>query len=218
MNEVQVFKPESFKLDVTAWNAKAILAEKTAQRVTITDDTEEGMAVDSLSEIKTFQKEVETARKSEVEPFNKLLKTINDAFRPIADRLTSAEDAIKGKIRIYRMEKENIRRREEGRLRKEHDAAVAAEQKAAAEENRQAQIVLPPPAILPEAPTARGEIGKATSKTFWNYRVIDIGKLYAARPELVELKEKRRLVLEAVKDGKAIRGLELFEDMQIAAQ
>ena len=79
----QIVKVGNQDIDLTEWNGKAIQSERTAAAIEITTDEEDSMAVDSLAEITRFKKGVESARKTEVEPFNLLVKKINDIFRPI---------------------------------------------------------------------------------------------------------------------------------------
>jgi aspartate carbamoyltransferase catalytic subunit len=205
------------KIDLVRWNGFSIEAERIAEGIVITDDVEEGMAVDSLSRIKTFQKQTEDARKLHVEPFNILVKRVNNAFKPIAESLERAEAGIKEKIKFYRVQKERVRQEEESRRRVEYEKQLAVE-RAKAKAGESAKIVAPPPTIMPAATTTHGDVGAATSKKFWNFEVVDMAALAAARPDLVKIEIRRRETLAAIKDGKAIAGLRLFEDMEIAAR
>lgn len=218
MNDLAVIKPEDLRIDVVKWNAYAIEAEKTAGVISIADDTEEGMAVDYLSKIKSFQKETEAARVAHVDPFNTLVKRVNGIFKPIGTSLENAEKAIKEKVKFYRMEKERVRQEEEARRLKEYQEKVAAEQAAAKAKGESAPIIAPPPTILPAAQTTRGEVGATTASKFWNYEVTDLAALYVARPDLVTLEVKRRETLAAITKNQNIPGLRIFEDMKVSAR
>ena len=205
------------KIDLVKWNGFSIEAERIALAITITDDVEEGMAVYSLSRIKTFQKQTEDARKLHVEPFNQLVKRVNNAFKPISESLDRAENAIKAKIKFYRQQKEAVRQAEEARRMAEYEKQLEAE-RAKVKKGETAKIVALPPTILPEATTTHGDIGSATSKKFYNFEVVDMTALAAARPDLVKIEVRRRETLAAIKDGRAIAGLRIFEDLEIAAR
>lgn len=205
-------------IDLTQWNGLAIQAERIAAAIEITSDEEDVMAVDSLSDVTRFKKEVEAARKGEVDPFNKLVKRVNDLFRPIADSLENAEKVIKDKRVFYLREKERVRQTEEQKRLAEYNAKLEAERKKAEEEKREMKIVTPPPVILAAPTTTRGETGASSAKKFWNYEVTDIGELYKARPDLVKIEERRREILEALKTNQSIPGLRVFEDYTITSK
>jgi hypothetical protein len=218
MDSLAVMKPEDLKIDLVLWNGYAIEAEKTAEAISIVDDVEEGMAVDYLSKIKTFQKETEVARVAHVDPFNILVKRVNGMFKPIATSLESAETAIKTKIKFYRGEKERVRLALEAKQQKEYEEKIAAEQVEAKAKGEEARIVAPPPAIMPAAQTTRGDVGAATLKKFWNYECTDVVALAAAHPELVKMEPKRREILAVIKTNQHIPGLRCFEDTDVMAR
>lgn len=219
INAIEIVKgiPDR-SIDLTKWNGFAIQAERTAQAIQITCDEENVMATDALSEIKTFQKEVEAFRKSEVDPFNKLVKRINDIVRPIGESLDNAEKTIKDKARFYALEKERVRQEEERKRQAEYQAKLEEERKKAIAEKREQVIVTPPPTIMAAPPTTRGEIGASTIKKFWNYELLDIDVLYKTRPDLVKIEEKRREILVAIKINQNISGLRVFEDIDVSAR
>jgi hypothetical protein len=209
---------EGQSIDLVKVNGMSIEAEKIAAVIVISDDVEERMAVDSLSRIKSFQRKCEEQRKEYVQPFNEIVARINAAFRPIGDSLTKAEGVIKGKLKEYAFQKQSLFQEEEARRLAEHRKKVQEEMAKSKEEGREANIIVPAPSVLPAAPTTHGETGRATAKKFWNYEVVDIAALYAARPDLVKLEVKRRETLVAVAKDQAIPGLKIYEDLEIAAR
>ena len=213
-----IIKPEDLQLDLVTWQGFSIQAERIASSIEITCDEEEGMAVDSLSQIKTFMKQTEEARKNEVDPFNRLVKRVNDMFRPIGESLENAEKAIKEKVKFYRIEKERIRQEAERKRQEEYERKVEEERKKAEATGKEQKIVTPPPTVLPVAQTTHGSIGSATAKEFWNYEVMDIQALYAVRPDLVKMEVKARETKAACQISQTIPGLRIFEDMEIAAR
>jgi hypothetical protein len=205
-------------IDLTQWNGFAIAAERTANAIEITTDEEDSMAIDSMSEITKFKKDVEAARKDEVGPFNELVKRVNDLFRPITTSLEVAEKMIKDKRVFYLKEKERVRQIEEQKRLVEYNARIEAERKKAAKEKREMAIVTPPPVILEAPSTTHGSAGSSTAKKFWNYEVTDIDALYKARPDLVKIEPKPREILAAVKTNQTIPGLKIFEDISVTSK
>jgi hypothetical protein len=206
------------KIDLTQWNGFAIQAERTAASIEIACDEEDSMAIDSMSEITRFKKDVEAARKSEVSPFNELVKRINDLFRPITESLEVAERAIKDKRTFYLKEKERVRQAEEAKRLEEYNRKLEEERKKAAEEKREQKIVTPPPVILQAPSTTHGSTGSSSARKFWNYEVLDIAELAKARPDLVKMEPKAMAILSAAKITQTIPGLRIFEDFQISSR
>ena len=205
-------------IDLTQWNGFAIAAERTANAIEITTDEEDGMAIDSMSEITKFKKDVEAARKNEVGPFNELVKRVNDIFRPPITTLEAAEKIIKDKRVFYLREKEKMRQAEEQKRLAEYQAKIEAERKKAEKEHREMKIVTPPPIVLQAPSTTHGSAGSSTAKKFWNYEVLDIAELAKARPDLVKIEPKAREILAAAKIDQSIPGLRIFEDMSITSR
>ena len=217
MNESLV-KIGDRSIDLTQWNGFAIQAERTANAIEITTDEEDSMAIDSMSEITRFKKDIEAARKDEVGPFNELVKRVNDLFRPITTSLEVAEKMIKEKRVFYLREKERVRQAEEAKRLAEYQAKIEAERKKAEAEKREVKIVTPPPVILQAPSTTHGSAGSSTAKKFWNYEVTDIDALYKARPDLVKMEPKPREILAAVKTNQTIPGLKIFEDISVTSK
>ena len=200
-------------IDVVKYNAYSIEARKWAEGLSVVDDVEAGMAVDLRSKIKTHIKEAEADRKDKKAPALELGRRIDNIFNGIIDTFTEADTIIAEKLKHFQMEKLRLQREAEAKQLAEYQKKIAAEQAKAKKEKREAEIVAPPPVILPPDTTIRGSQGSTTFKTFWDYKVTDLQALYKARPDLVKLEEKRREVLEAIKTNHAIPGLEIFENM-----
>jgi len=166
-----IVKAEDYNLDLTEWNALSIKAERTANAITVDSDEEEQMSIDSLGEIKRFMKQVEEARKGQVEPFNKLVKRVNDIFRPIGDSLDKSEAIIKDKIKQWRIKKEEIRQAEEKKRLAEYQKKIAEEQAKAKKEKREAEIIVPSPAVLPTQ--TKGNTASAPTRKMWKAEVVD---------------------------------------------
>ena len=193
--------------------AKAILAERQATSCTIADDEERDMALNALQRMKQVAKEVEALRDATVRPFNTLVDTINNIFRPLKDRFSSAETTYKKKIGDYAAEKERIRRVEEARQQEEYRKKLEEEAKKTDVEK---EYVPPPVVTLPErqvkTETATGSVVRA-----WDFEVVDMDAFYKFRPDLCNLEIKKGATKSFVQAlGKANQldkapGLRIFE-------
>ncbi len=204
--------------DLVKWQGMSIEAERIAEIIEITTDEEHGMAVDSLSRIKSFQKSVTAAKDEALDPFKILVNRVRAMFKPIEDSLEAAEVKIKAKQKAFIVERERIREEENRKRLAEHVAKVKAEQDKAAAEKRDAKIVAPPPVVMSAPATTRGDVGLANARKFWNYEVTDIGLLARERPELVKMEAKRREILEVIKVNQSVPGLRVYEDIQVTAR
>jgi hypothetical protein len=217
-NEI-IVRPET--IDMTNWNALSIKAERIADAIAVDCDEEEQAAIDSLAEIKRFMKEVEDARKSQVDPFNKLVKRVNDIFRPIGDGLTNSESVIKNKIKVWRTKKEEIRLAEERKRQAEYQKQIAEEQAKAKKEKREAEIVLPPPAVIQTV--TKGTTSTAPTRKTWKAEIVDAKLLIKAIAdgvvpmEAIEIKAAfLNTQARAYKRDGVYPGVKFFEDVDIS--
>lgn len=173
-------------VDLVKWNAFSIEAEATAEFISITDDEENAMAVNTLSNIKSFAKEVESARTETVKPLNDLVKRVNGMYKPITDSLTKSESVIKAKMITFSNEKERIRREEEAKRQREFEEQKRqaqkeyeeAQKKAAAEAKKtgtapvvvEQKIVEPPKPLMVEK-TVKSSDGQTTIIKSWKAEV-----------------------------------------------
>lgn len=171
---------------IVKWNAFSIEAEATAEFITITDDEENAMAVNTLSNIKSFGKEVESARTETVKPLNDLVKRVNGMYKPITDSLSKSETVIKGKMLVFANAKERLRREEEAKRQREFEEqkeiaqkeAEALQKKADAEAKKKGtapviveQKFVEPPTSLMQEKTVRASEGISTIQKSWKGEV-----------------------------------------------
>jgi hypothetical protein len=208
----ELIKPEDYEIDLTEWNALSIKAERIADAITVDSDEEEQMGINSLADIKRFQKQVEGARKDQVDPFNKLVKRVNDIFRPIGDGLEKSESVIKDKIKQWRIKKESIRQEEEHKRQIEYQKKIAKEQVLAKKERREAEIIVPPPTVIQTQ--TRGTTSTASSRSVWKYEIVDESKIPDDYFVLDESKIKA-MIRSGTRD---IPGIRIFEDFEISVR
>lgn len=175
-------------IDLPKWRAHSLEAEKIADVIEISSDEENEMAVGTLSKIKSFGKEVESARTENVKPVNELVKYINGIFKPITESLEGSERKIKDKMLTFAREKEAIRKEEERKRqlafeeekRKAEEERIQAQKKAdeeAAKNNTapvviEQKIVEPPKPLMPEK-SVKTDSGSITIKKVWTGEIAD---------------------------------------------
>lgn len=90
-----------------------------ARGITVTDTTSQKTAVSAESRNKKLFKDLETARKSFVQPYNDHVKKINNLFKTLTDPLGQNEATIKAERGKYEYQLELERRRKEAEAREE---------------------------------------------------------------------------------------------------
>ena len=104
-------------LSLVPYERHVALMTQEARGITVTDIASQKIAVSSESRNKKLYKDLETARKSFVAPYNDHVKKINNLFKTLTDPLASNEALIKtarGKFE-YQLELERRRREAEAR-------------------------------------------------------------------------------------------------------
>jgi len=233
-------KVDPLRVDLVKWNAYSIEAEQTADFITITDDEENGMAINTLSKIKQFGKEVESARTETVKPLNDLVKRVNNMYKPITESLSKSETVIKGKMLVFSNEKERIRREEEAKRQREFEEAkkkaeaerIEAQRKADAEakKNKTAPVIVEqkfvePPAPLMQEKSVRSSEGMATVQKSWKGEVsnpMDILKGIIAGNISITVIEFKPSELNNFAKAKKVEGvfdgIKVFEHQTVVAR
>jgi hypothetical protein len=218
MNELQTqyqtLKTEKSEvnIDVALWNARAIEAQRMAGKIEITDEIEEGMAVDSMTGWNKFLKAAEDERKNQVEPFNKVVKAVNSAYKSITEPFESAITIVKKKRSAYLLEVDRKIAEENRKRQEEFDRQVAEAQRLAKEQKIDAPVIAPPPVILETKEAVHTSTGTASASKVWKAEVVNIEELYKARPDLVKLEPKMREINSATANGQQIPGLRVFQE------
>lgn len=238
--QTEEIKVEPLHIDLVKWNAYSLEAEATANFITITDDTENGMAINTLSKIKTFGKEVESARTETVKPLNDLTKRVNAMYKPITESLDKSEKVIKEKMLSFAQEKERIRQLEEQKRQREFEEAkrkaeleyLEAKKKAEAEakKNKTVPIVVEqkfvePPMALVEEKTVRSSEGQTTIMKSWKGEVaspMDILKGIIEGRISISVIDFKQTELNNYAKAKKVQGvfdgIKVFEHQTISAR
>ena len=225
---------EGTKQQVTIMIEAANAMLGTAKGINITNMESCGQAGDVVTHIKKNIKDIETERRSWVDPLNEIVKRINSRFKPAKEVYDQALKTIKTKQNTY-LQNEKIRQAEE--MRKEKEAAEAAALKVAenleaAGMKEEAEQVLDNAAeatVETAKPVAHGVTGATTSMvTVWRIKIVDhrlIPDAYLAVTQEVErvrpymipvLSIDGRKIKQAIEAGmKEIPGIEIIEDSEV---
>ena len=209
-------------VDVVHLTGQSIAIREAAEKLTISTDADEIESANFLGQIKTIGKEAEALRKEKVNPFNELVKRINDVFRPIGSNLETAENSIKGKVLAFRKAKE-LQRQEEERKRNEEYQRQLAEQRKQAEKYKQEFVAPPPPPIIiPVENTTRGDSGSIHTIKTWKARIVAAEKIpiayYLSDNVQAELQKVLNGVAKSTHGSMKIEGVEFFQEESLSAR
>jgi len=169
-----------------------------AQAIQVKSEEQYAAAGDFAKNIKIAHKRIEEKRKFFVDPYNQIVKKINEIFKSKTAALEAIEKTIKNKMLFWYKAEE---------IRKEKEAEKANKKLAknpAAFKN----------GYEPAAPiekTVTGKTAKFTAKKITKWRVKDIKKI--PLPFLIPNDKK---ITVAVKAGIEIPGIEIYTDTGIA--
>jgi hypothetical protein len=192
-------KLEQFKVVIAAMVQEA-------QGITVHDPDTAKAAVSLGSKAKKKGKEIESARKDIVGPYNDFVSAVNRLAKDCSGPLAQVEMILKKKInefetrqRLELAKAQEAARKEAARIQAEIDANAAAA-------GVPAPVVVAP--VLPEAPAAiRTEEGSASQRKEWTFEVVDPQEV----PREYLLVDERA-IRDAVRRGiRQIPGVNIFE-------
>jgi hypothetical protein len=205
-------------------------------------DAQLDQATEVLRDTKTLEKAVESARKLVKAPVIALGKQIDSVADQFLARMTDAHLLLQNRVNAYVAERERerevqeaARRAEAARIEAEREAAarviedrLAADlAKANTERQRasalaRAEVKLADVASeaaegfsqLPAVATTERPEGLSI-RTPWQYEVLDVAKLYAARPDLCVLEAAPRAIRNALSGGmRNCPGLRIWQEVK----
>jgi hypothetical protein len=202
--------------DIPRWNARAIVACETANKIVVKSDEDAGKAVDVTKNIKTMFNEVEASRKELVSPFNEYVKKINTAYKSITETLSEAEGIIKDKLLDWSNEKDRIRLEEQRRRDEDYRKQLELQRKEQEAFGSSEAVHVPLPVI--QKPI-EGESAGLQTRMVWGWDIEDIGEV--PRPFLLL---NDRAVRESVMQQKdagiepTINGLKIYQRKAVAVR
>jgi len=166
------------------------------QELIVASETDLAFASEILLDVKAKHSELESRRKSVVQPLNGVVREINSWFKPVRDRLETAERILKAKLAGY------IEAREEAN----REALATA---STAETGAEAAAAL---ATIEDVATAPG----TSTRKVWRFRVVDAQAL--PREWLVPNVEAIAGYAKAAKgEPHPIAGVEFFQETIVVA-
>ena len=215
-----VSKAEATRIvDIVKLSARTIDLKAKAEAIEVKTDEQESGAADILKEIKLIGTEAEALRKEKVNPFNALVKRINDVFRPVTADLESAEGTIKNKVLTYRQYKERLRQEEERKREEEYRRKVEEERKKAEAQKEAFVPPSPPPIIIPMENKVSGSSGSLSTRKVWRFKVVDIALVPDEFKVIDETAVRSRIMnMNANKVEPKISGLEIYQEETIASR
>lgn len=195
-------------------NLEAADLVATAEELVIIDDLAAADATSTLAFIAGVKKRIEEKRTFFVKPLNDQVKKINELFKETAAPLARADYILRGKLLAYQMDVRRKKKEEDDRLR----ALAEKEQKRLEKQAEKKGLPAPPPVVVPvsQAPakTIQTGMGSATSKTVWDFDIIDEDQI--PRAYLVVDQAKIRAVVKA--GVREIPGVKIFQTEQLAVR
>ncbi len=171
-----------------------------AQALVINNAEQYEEAADILKEIKGRQKQLESRRKWFTEPLLEMKRRTDVLFKTPIHSLKAAEDSIKRAMLDFTKRAEEERKRLEAQAQR-----LAADENASVSEVRE---VLVQAVTQTETPKVAGVVTKTVTK----FEIEDAGKLPREY-----LKPDDKEIRKAVKAGKAIPGIRVWEEQQLSA-
>jgi hypothetical protein len=206
----------------TAIEQRNRLLKDAAEVQEITDRLDADSAVITLKEIRSFMKEVETARKEAKAPVDALAAKIQETSREVIGDLAAEESRLERLCGAYEAEQrrkaEEARRKAEEearRIREKADADARAAARAAEtqeEASRKAEEIVS--SGEDKVAEIKQELAKAapaakrpgmTLRTTVEFEVTDIGALYADNPALVKLEANTAAIKAIIKANPNIK-------------
>lgn len=198
--------------EVVQLTGEASDLELRANALVVYDDTTAGEATNALGFIASAKKKLEEKRTFFVKPLNDQVKAINTMFKQYNTPLDNADRTLRGKVLAYRQEVQRKAREEEERLRK----LAEKEQKRLEKKAEKKGEPAPPPIVMPTieaAPkTIQADMGTATTKTVWDFQIVDESQI--PREYMVVDEKKIRAVVKA--GVREIPGVKIYQTEQLA--
>lgn len=193
--------------------------ETQAVTLTIATNKELMNASELLSRVAKLRKDLETRRKFIVDPLNKQVKQINEAFKFWSAPLDHADRVLRKGIADYQAEQrrraEEERRRQDELERNRLEALEqAVEQPTPKGEPATIVFPVPPPPVSEPLRTVKTSAGLVSTRKRWTFEVLDLS---VVPREYLMLNE--RAVREAIRQGvREIPGLRIYEEDDVVVR
>lgn len=215
------------EVQTTALQARDAAVDWAAMLTAVDSPATRDAAVDAQRDLAAIIKGTEAARVAVKAPVLDLGKKIDAAAKEFLGPVIQHQTRLNALVTDYQaeerrkaQEEERKRIEEARRIQAERDR-LAAEQRRKEEEARKANLPPPPPATPPPAPVVvvapppAPKPAGLVEREVWDFEVLDVDALAAARRDLVTIDARRAEILREIRNGaRAIPGLRIFSQLK----
>ena len=173
--------------------------------ITISNTSEMENAVSLVKRVKEERVKLDEEKAFHIKPLKEHIKKLEAELKPKYDILEKIEGILKGKMVVYTVEQDNIRKEQEEKLRIEQQKKYEKEVKKA--EKKDVPPPPPPAPIVVEKPKIAG----FSMREIWDFEIVDVNLI--PKDYLVPDEKKIRKVISA---GVTIPGVKSFKKMSSA--
>jgi hypothetical protein len=189
---------------------RVILSEAKIKKID-SDDAEKNL-IETGSIAKRLYDNLESKRKTAIEPYQQEVKDTNAAYKPFTDSLKDLIDVCKEKINEYRGEKKRKAEEEQRRIQAALDEAHRKE----VEEAKKNRTTVP--TVQLEAPTqkidnnVKSDTGSAAGRRRWTFKVVNLADV-PIEHHLINAVSVNDQIRKGVR---SISGLEIYQEESIS--
>lgn len=165
--EVITYKKADSEKALSTHKALATRTNNEAAKLTITDDKSYDKAVEKLSQVKSYIKDIETQRKKITDPLNTAMKETIALFKPTKTKLEQTRDLLSAGILEYRKEQERIEAEKLAELEAKMDAGEVDFDDALEQAENMPEL----------EKTTHSKWGRSTVRTVKDIEVVDLTKI-----------------------------------------
>ncbi len=189
--------------ELTVLKGQVSKLENQAQAVTIGTQEEYAAAADLIAKLKETGSIIKTKKESITKPLMEALNNARDLFKPIEQQFTNAEGIIKTKILDYKRKVDEEARAKEAKIAADLESGKIKKLETAEKKIEKIDRV---------ETTTRGNVGEVQIRKVKKVRIVDAAIL----PREYLIPDNVAIRRDAL-GGKAIPGVEVYEEEQVAA-
>lgn len=214
------------EVQTTALQARDAAVDWASMLTAVDSPATRDAAVDAQRDLAALIKGTEAARVAVKAPVLDLGKKIDAAAKAFLEPIIQHQARLNALVTDYQaeerrkaQEEERKRVEEARRIQAERDR-LEAEQRRKEEEARKANLPPPPPTPPPApvvvvAPPPAPKPAGLVEREVWDFEVLDVDALAAARRDLVTIDARRAEILREIRNGaRAIPGLRIFSQLK----
>lgn len=203
--------PVKYDLDavralIKSYDGKFADIEERAKELTVQDDDTAATATEMIAQASKLLKTLDADRKEKKKDANDYVRSVDSLFRPVNGKVKGIIDTLKKSLGAYQYKKE-LKRREDEKRAREAQAAAQAELDKQAKKAGVDSVELPDMVAPRTKEPIRTEIGTASTRTVWTFKILDPAKV---PDNYKDINEKK--INAAIKAGiREIPGIDIHE-------